>query len=43
MPIRSKFWDFVHNAVAHPLLLILPEVLGNRFHDYTATKAYGTP
>jgi hypothetical protein len=37
----KKFWDAVHNAVAHPLLVILPEKLGNQFHDWTAKKAYG--
>lgn len=36
-------WHVVHNALAHPLL-ILPDAWGfaRRFHDYTASKAYGS-
>ncbi|KFA89326.1 hypothetical protein [Archangium violaceum] len=36
----SRFWHVVHNALAHPFLLVLPARWGIRFHDYTAKKAY---
>lgn len=39
-PYRSWFWHVVHNCVAHPLLVILPEELGERFHEWTEHKAY---
>lgn len=38
-----KNWinDFVHNALVHPLLPFLPIEVGNRFHDWHATIAFG--
>lgn len=32
------FWWFMHNAVAHPLIAVLPLAPAFRFHDYTAAK-----
>lgn len=34
---RAKFWYFVHNAIAHPLLVFGAD-WGDRFHDWTAGK-----
>lgn len=36
----AAFWHIVHNAVAHPLLLVLPERLGTWLHDETARRAW---
>lgn len=36
--MHKRFWWFVHNAVAHPLLAIGPFEWAMRFHDWTATK-----
>lgn len=38
--VKSRFWDVMHNCIAHPLLVLLPEKLGDRLHDWTAEKAY---
>jgi hypothetical protein len=40
MTIREKFWSVVHNCLAHPLMEILPEKVGARIHDWSASKAY---
>ena len=32
--------SFVHNCIAHPAMMFLPEKIGNRFHDFTANWAY---
>lgn len=34
-----KFWRFIHNVVAHPLLETGTE-WANRFHDWTADRAW---
>lgn len=36
----QRFWQFVHNVVAHPLMEVLPTRVGDRFHDWTAQKAF---
>lgn len=36
----SKFWHVVHNVIAHPLMVVLPEKWGTAFHDWTAGRAY---
>jgi hypothetical protein len=33
--------DFVHNAVVHPLMMILPTELATRMHDRNAGWAFG--
>ena len=35
-----RFWRFVHNAIAHPLMEVLPERWGTWLHDTTAEKAF---
>ena len=35
-----RLWRFVHNAIAHPLLEILPERAGTWLHDETARRAF---
>ena len=37
----NRIWQFVHNVIAHPLMELLPESLGTRFHDWTGEKAFG--
>lgn len=37
--MRQKFWGIVHNLIAHPLL-IFETSWGDRFHDWTAEKAW---
>jgi hypothetical protein len=37
--IYSPFWRAIHNVVAHPLLFLY-RPLGDRLHEYTATKMY---
>lgn len=36
--LRYRFWRFVHNVIAHPLMEITPSAVGGTFHDYTARK-----
>jgi hypothetical protein len=42
-------WSAVHNAIAHPLLVVLPARYGTALHDWTAARAWpenqdeGTP
>ena len=36
----NNFWAFVHNAIAHPLLVTQAR-WADRFHDWTGTKAWG--
>lgn len=38
--MKQRLWSIVHNMIAHPLLEILPTKLGDRFHDWTAKKAW---
>lgn len=38
--MANAFWRGVHHAVAHPLLIILPAAWGQRFHDWTAKRAF---
>lgn len=35
------FWWFVHNAVAHPLIAVLPFKPFFSFHDWTSEKMHG--
>jgi hypothetical protein len=37
--IHSPFWRAMHNLIAHPMLAIY-RPLGERLHDYTATRMY---
>lgn len=38
---KSRFWEFVHNTVAHPLMaLSLNSGWSSRFHDWTADRAW---
>jgi hypothetical protein len=37
--IRSPFWRAMHNLIAHPMLSIY-RPLGERLHDWTATRMY---
>lgn len=37
--MASRFWWFVHNAIAHPMGEVLPQRWGAWFHDATARKA----
>jgi len=34
-------WWFVHNAIAHPLIAVLPIEATFKFHDYTSDKING--
>ena len=36
----NRFWRFIHNVVAHPLMEVLPVRLGNRLHEQTARLAF---
>lgn len=38
--MKRRFWRFIHNVVAHPLMEVLPEKMGDRLHDWTADKAF---
>ena len=33
--VSCWFWNFAHNAIAHPLIPFLPESLSNPIHDWT--------
>src|SRR5688500_5368894 len=35
------FWWVVHNAVAHPLIAVIPRKPFFRFHDWTSYKMHG--
>ncbi|MBZ4402496.1 hypothetical protein [Myxococcus sp. AS-1-15] len=35
-----RLWRAAHNAVAHPLLEVLPARLGDALHDWTAARAF---
>ena len=35
--LKQKFWKFVHNVIAHPLLELDCD-FAERFHDWTADK-----
>ena len=35
------FWWIVHNAVAHPLIALIPRKPLFRFHDWTSYKMHG--
>jgi hypothetical protein len=37
---RVVIWRIVHHAVAHPLMLVLPDAWATAFHDWTAAKAW---
>lgn len=38
---NRKFWIFIHNVVAHPLMSLSGEAKwADRFHDWTAEKAW---
>jgi len=37
--IMSRFWEIVHNVVAHPLLSTHTEA-SEKFHDWTGKKAW---
>jgi hypothetical protein len=39
VPMLTKYWEMVHNAVAHPLLVV-PCRATTWFHDWTADKAW---
>jgi hypothetical protein len=34
-------WYLVHNAVVHPLMVVLPRRLGEWMHEITARLAFG--
>lgn len=36
--LQHRFWRFVHNVVAHPLMEVLPKSIGDRLHDETAKR-----
>lgn len=35
--MKQFFWDFVHNVIAHPLLITRSK-WADKFHDWTANK-----
>lgn len=39
--MKSWLNDFVHNAIVHPLMCFMPRELGNRLHDWHATRVFG--
>lgn len=39
MKPNQFFWDIIHNVIAHPLLIFRTR-WSERFHDWTAKKAY---
>lgn len=39
--VKYRFWWFVHNAVAHPMIAIAPRRTFFQFHDYTSRKMHG--
>ena len=39
-PCYRRFWRVIHNVVAHPLMEVLPDRLGDWLHDMTAAKAF---
>lgn len=39
----SYFRRFVHNFFVHPLMVLLPENLGNKIHDTNGEWAFGKP
>lgn len=41
--MKARFWRFVHNVFAHPLMEVLPAHWGAILHDATALKAFGEP
>jgi len=36
-----RFWWLVHNAVAHPLIAVVPRKPAFDFHDWTSRKMHG--
>jgi hypothetical protein len=38
--MQQEFWNFIHNAIAHPLMAVtqLLNAVTEKFHDYTADK-----
>ena len=40
--MSARFWQIVHNVIAHPLLEILPTRVGTWLHDETARRAWGS-
>lgn len=42
-PMGPRVWRFIHNAIAHPLMVVLPERWGTWIHDETARRAWETP
>lgn len=38
---RYRFWWLLHNAIAHPLIAIMPRRTFFRFHDYTSRRMHG--
>lgn len=38
----SRLWKFVHNAIVHPLMEVLPEDLGDWLHNQTGEAAFGS-
>lgn len=40
--MKRMFWEFVHNAIAHPAMAFtFNSRLSLRFHDWTGDKAWG--
>lgn len=39
--LAHRFWWLVHNAVAHPLIAVMPIRPLFRFHDWTSKKMHG--
>lgn len=40
LAVTRRLWRILHNAVAHPLMEILPERWGTWLHDETGKRAY---
>lgn len=38
--VRRWLWLVAHHAVAHPLMLVLPESWSTPLHDFTARMAW---
>lgn len=39
--IKQWLQDFIHNAVIHPLLMVLPRRIGDHLHEKNAAWAFG--
>lgn len=43
-PTENKFWAFLHDAVAHPLMAVSGYAKWSQsFHNYTSHKAWPRP